>query len=530
MARLSCGEIINHVINYYKNNSEYKKTNDMAYYTLKNTFYKDHSKYGHVLKLKEIINGCRNKKYSGEDIYMKRFVYKDDNEKTIKCIFNFLQKVEKEIYLVKSTLFTKSDVEILDLIDKVEVMKEKEIPKYFEIIHRENVRSTLKKDLEANKTKEKNSFYVYNFVMVDGNGKVSVSVPFALSCFKQFSKRDKKSVLGKFYRSFKDAHHPVDEILYYINTIYDFENKKFKEKFYFRVSFYSKAEENTQCNYDYPSPVSEGFLDNEENSIELEFPINGLEELKIEQPGTPLSIGSDGCIIEQPESLSLRLDNPLFVNDYIMNVPNTTNISSDPTYPVLSNTLPNQLLMQNPLIGSELVIGKYPVNNQVNQLYPSKTLTTTSPLINPLALSPMYNQVSLVNPLTPPVNSMITSPLLNAMEIPVSIPLSPVDSMTSSPLLNAMEIPVSIPISPVDSMTSSPLLNAMEIPVSIPISPVDSMTSSPLLNPIENPLSPLMIDCGNDQSANMDFLNINLLLQNSETPSTDNNNSIYQSY
>ena len=512
MACLSCVEVINYVISYFKDNSEYKKTNDMVYYTLNNTFYKDHSKYGHVLKFKEYINGCGNKRYSNKkDIYIKRFVYKDSNEKTkkaIECTFNFLQKFEKEIYLVKSTLFTKSDVKIFQLIEKVEEMSEEEIPKYFEVIHRENVISTLKKDLETNKTNEKSSFYVYNFVMVDENGKVSVSVPFALSCFRQFSKRDngKKSILGKFYSLYK-ANPLDDEILYYINAIYDFENKKFKEKFNFRVSFYSKAEENTQCNYDYPSPVSEGSLDNEENSIELESPINGLEELKIEQPGTPLSIGSDGCIIEQPESLSLRLDNPLFVNDYIMNVPNTTNISSDPTYPVLSNTLPNQLLMQNPLIGSELVIGKYPVNNQVNQLYPSKTLTTTSPLINPLALSPMYNQVSLVNPLTPPVNSMITSPLLNAMEIPVSIPLSPVDSMTSSPLLNAMEIPVSIPISP-----------------------VDSMTSSPLLNPIENPLSPLMIDCGNDQSANMDFLNINLLLQNSETPSTDNNNSIYQSY
>jgi len=488
MARLSCVEVINYVISYFKDNSEYKKTNDMVYYTLNNTFYKDHSKYGHVLKFKEYINGCGNKRYSNKkDIYIKRFVYKDSNEKTkkaIECTFNFLQKFEKEIYLVKSTLFTKSDVKIFQLIEKVEEMSEEEIPKYFEVIHRENVISTLKKDLETNKTNEKSSFYVYNFVMVDENGKVSVSVPFALSCFRQFSKRDngKKSILGKFYSLYK-ANPLDDEILYYINAIYDFENKKFKEKFNFRVSFYSKAEENTQCNYDYPSPVSEGSLDNEENSIELESPINGLEELKIEQPGTPLSIGSDGCIIEQPESQSLRLDNSLFVNDYMMNVPNTTNISSDPTYPVLSNTLPNQLLMQNPLIDSELVIGKYPVN-QVNQLYQLNTVTTTSPLINSLTLPPMYNQVNLINSLTPTVN-------------------------------------------PVNSMIASSL--PMEIPVSIPISPVNSMTSSPLLNPVENPLSPFMIDCGNDQNANMDFLNINsLLLQNSGIPSTDNNNSIFQ--
>jgi len=488
MACLSCVEVINYVISYFKDNSEYKKTNDMVYYTLNNTFYKDHSKYGHVLKFKEYINGCGNKRYSNKkDIYIKRFVYKDSNEKTkkaIECTFNFLQKFEKEIYLVKSTLFTKSDVKIFQLIEKVEEMSEEEIPKYFEVIHRENVISTLKKDLETNKTNEKSSFYVYNFVMVDENGKVSVSVPFALSCFRQFSKRDngKKSILGKFYSLYK-ANPLDDEILYYINAIYDFENKKFKEKFNFRVSFYSKAEENTQCNYDYPSPVSEGSLDNEENSIELESPINGLEELKIEQPGTPLSIGSDGCIIEQPESQSLRLDNSLFVNDYMMNVPNTTNISSDPTYPVLSNTLPNQLLMQNPLIDSELVIGKYPVN-QVNQLYQLNTVTTTSPLINSLTLPPMYNQVNLINSLTPTVN-------------------------------------------PVNSMIASSL--PMEIPVSIPISPVNSMTSSPLLNPVENPLSPFMIDCGNDQNANMDFLNINsLLLQNSGIPSTDNNNSIFQ--
>ena len=488
MACLSCVEVINYVISYFKDNSEYKKTNDMVYYTLNNTFYKGHSKYGHVLKFKEYINGCGNKRYSNKkDIYIKRFVYKDSNEKTkkaIECTFNFLQKFEKEIYLVKSTLFTKSDVKIFQLIEKVEEMSEEEIPKYFEVIHRENVISTLKKDLETNKTNEKSSFYVYNFVMVDENGKVSVSVPFALSCFRQFSKRDngKKSILGKFYSLYK-ANPLDDEILYYINAIYDFENKKFKEKFNFRVSFYSKAEENTQCNYDYPSPVSEGSLDNEENSIELESPINGLEELKIEQPGTPLSIGSDGCIIEQPESQSLRLDNSLFVNDYMMNVPNTTNISSDPTYPVLSNTLPNQLLMQNPLIDSELVIGKYPVN-QVNQLYQLNTVTTTSPLINSLTLPPMYNQVNLINSLTPTVN-------------------------------------------PVNSMIASSL--PMEIPVSIPISPVNSMTSSPLLNPVENPLSPFMIDCGNDQNANMDFLNINsLLLQNSGIPSTDNNNSIFQ--
>jgi len=191
-----------------------------------------------------------------------------------------------------------------------------------------------------------------------------------------------------------------------------------------------------------------------------------------------------------------------------MNVPNTTNISSDPTYPVLSNTLPNQLLMQNPLMDSELVIGKYPVN-QVNQLYPLNTVTTTSPLINPLTLPPMYNQVSLINSLTPtvsPVNSMIASSL--PMEIPVNIPISPVNSMTS-PLLNPIENPLSIPISPVNSMTS-PLQNPIE-------------------NPIENSLSPLMIDCGNDQNANLDFLNINsLLLQNSVIPSTDNNNSICQ--
>ncbi|ORX48938.1 hypothetical protein BCR36DRAFT_584055 [Piromyces finnis] len=386
--QLNDTKIIKAVYDYLKlfKEKKLKRSSIYAHYMLKNSFYKEKTNYQHQVGLKKILDKCRNKKYSNSDKYVKRLLYKDSKE-IISGLFYFMKEENYQVYLVKSTTFTKTDTKISDLWDKIED-KEDILLECFEVIkviNKEDLKNRLMKmnfDLKINNTKKSGGFNVYNFVMVDENGNKHVSVPFALVCFRQFSKRDKKSVLGKFGKIYEDEDNE-DEVLYYTNILFDYINEKYKENFAFPINFYN-INNNNNYNNDYPTPG---------HSFDIDLSIPSSSSM------ANINIDSNQGI---PSPIS-DLSSPLAQSFPIEQLPSNDSFNID-----LNSMLPNIFNDLNPLLSS-------PVNTTVDNLNPllSSPVNTTVDNLNSLLSSPVdnsnINQEQILPPLRIPSSIYFSS-------------------------------------------------------------------------------------------------------------------------
>ncbi|OUM62612.1 hypothetical protein PIROE2DRAFT_61766 [Piromyces sp. E2] len=284
-------EVFKYFIGYLKGFKHFERSKIRASYQVPNDFYKN-KKYEHPYELKAIIEKNGFKPYSGENKFVKRFIYKGENLKSVLSEFLFSVKKPTDVYLVRSNLFTRNDNKVSSLADKVEGIEEEELLNRFKVTKYEVLgRPTLYIHLKTNEPKKKRGFYVYSFVVIDNNNTVHVSVPFALASFKQFSKRtNNRSLIKKFDQYSKDG--DSDDIMYYSHAIYDNENRKFKDIFEFGLDFYSEKVDEKDVINDYPipsgrifdnvtrgslSPFSSSFnsFSSTESNNEIVFPISG---------------------------------------------------------------------------------------------------------------------------------------------------------------------------------------------------------------------------------------------------------------
>jgi len=422
-------KIVNKVINYFKNVNDFEKTEYEASYLENNSLIKKTRKAPHIAFTDEIVKYCGDTPYSGDNIYIKRIVNNKNNLKTISATFKVLKCSGMDIYLVKSHCFTKTDIKISDLTKKVLSMSEEDIYKYFEVIKCSNEKVFLKADLQTNETKIKEGFYMYNFVLVDNNGNTSVSVPFALVSSRQFSKRGKDSLIGKFYHSYKyeKQESKTDEVLYYINTIYDFKKQDYKKVFEFPLSFYTEKSHEIPISEikgnDYPSPVSVNFelFENKEEKMDKPESLNELDAFSL-STSVP-SIIPSSTISTVPNAIpeSLLLPNSMVSTPGYNPIP-VTGVSSligTALYPCTTSSL-NYSLPLSP-INSPL---NSPIQMDTNLDPLTQSLMTNSLLASTVVSSPLMTNSLLTSPIVS--SPLMTSPIIPNPVIPNSLISNPI--------------------------------------------------------------------------------------------------------
>ncbi|OUM63958.1 hypothetical protein PIROE2DRAFT_60982 [Piromyces sp. E2] len=481
-AQLTDTEVVKYFINYLEGHRYYKRTGIRAFYMVRDDFYKT-KRYDHVKELRTIIGKNGNKSYSRNNKFVKKFIYKGMNVDEILSKFEFLMDQARNVYLVRSGLFSREDEKISDLANKVKGIDEKTLMNKFEVIKYKDVRGTLKVELKTNKPKKKGGYNVYTFVVMDSDNTVHVGVPFALTCPRQFSRRGKGSVIKKFVQYNDDG--DSDELIYYINSIYDHKNNKFKDTFNFVIDFYSEqlneAKFVNKVENEYPSPIPsvsdksfDGKLSPNTNSYNYPSPTESNTESNDE--------------LKYPFVNSNNYPSPIESESEVVS-PNTS--SFDYTH-----------------VGSDQSVNGYMANNHtINNVIPY-VMPTNSPYI-----CPNITKEQLINYLLCLLNSSDANQFVNGINLNNSLKLSSIPVTTGIDLNNNLNALSSILVTAGIDLNNN--LNALSsIPVTAGIdlnNNLNALSSIPVtagidLNNNLNALSSIPVTAGIDLNNNLNAL------------------------
>jgi len=236
--------ILNEVIMFLFNPNNYIESSNMGYY-ITNSPFRNNSRFGYIANIEALIIFLGNIPYSGQAQYIKKFPHSDGETGNYLAKFLFPLRNRKNLYLVKSNLFTKNDIKTSDLVDKIR-RNINTYMEYFEVYIIENIEEDVETELATNRISQPKSFYVYFFVLEDKDGKLFVSEPFSSVINRQCFRREESSVVRTFTKLFIRGE--SDELLYYLHAIYNYEIRRFKNLISFRFNFYVKNGHNPQIN------------------------------------------------------------------------------------------------------------------------------------------------------------------------------------------------------------------------------------------------------------------------------------------
>ena len=360
--------ILTEVIKFLFDPNNYIESSNKGYY-ITNSPFKSNSKYNYITNLEALIISVGNIPYSGKAQYIKRFPHSDTSIGNYLAKFLFPLRNGKNLYLVKSNLFTKSDIKISDLVNKI-IRNINTYMRYFEVYLIENIEEYVETMLATNGIRQQRSFYVYFFVLEDKDGKLFVSEPFSSVINRQCFRREGSSVVKKLNKLYISRE--SDELLYYLHTIYNYEKRRFKNFLSFRLNFYVKNGHNPQIN----NTISQekAFMNI------LKSVMNTSDQQAIMSNNTPVNQSIPECFINQSNSIAsssttepvhpklpesnggsdktIFEPNELFTEDSFLSIKGKEPASGETTFD------PNELFAEDSLLS---IKGKESASDDLNQ-------------------------------------------------------------------------------------------------------------------------------------------------------------------